>query len=72
MSSFREHWIETVHHEHDGRTVWTVKVGDEVVQVGEIAGDPSGTAGFDQARSWAEDHGLQPGGWMHAKVGAVP
>ena len=66
--------IETTAYREMGqtRTVWLVKVGGQIVNMGEVLSDPSGIKAHQAATMWAAENA--PGVsfvWKHA-VGSGP
>ncbi len=46
-------WIETTSYREEGRTLWMIKLGGEVLKVGEVNADPSGAHAYETATAWA-------------------
>ena len=49
-------WIETTYYDDENRTLWVVKVGSEILKVGEVANDAAGTRAYDVACAWAREN----------------
>jgi hypothetical protein len=42
-------WIETTAYHEEGRTLWLVRIGGQILTVGEVIDDPAGVIAFERA-----------------------
>ena len=65
-----DHWIEMrSFRDERARTQWIVKIGSEILKIGEVADDPTGSLGFEAAAAWADAN--VPGSdfqWKHSSA----